>query len=110
MKKNDRFYEDMPHRELIVKRGQKITIPSIFMFTGGCEELFAFIAACEHFDCEVYFENENLSWDKDDPYNHVVIALYANIAHNPTIPDAYNRYKDNLDTMTWGNVKYKDIK
>lgn len=96
-------FSDVPHFELIVPDG-KITIPSLFMFKGGCEELFPFLLACREMRCVVEFENEQIIVDYNGENKTVqdfVLSIYAHIAEHPKIAEDYIRYLSNLDKMNW---------
>lgn len=99
--RNDRL-KDVPHFNIIVENGT-IHIPSIFMFEGGCIELFSFLHACRETNCTVIFDNENLTVVPDEVEwaQNLMLSMYAHIAESPTIAEDYMRYLLNLDKMDW---------
>lgn len=92
MDKTKRF-SDVPYFEIIKENGS-VHIDSIFMFKGGCTELFSFLAACRETSCTVFFDNEELKVDpkEDNPVQSFVLSLYAHIAEHPKIEYEYMRF------------------
>lgn len=108
-KKVDRYKEkckDLPHFDLVVENG-KITIPSVFMFSGGAEELFSFLFACEKLNCTVVFENEKITVtpDRDDTYTKLRLSLYADVAKGSKVVNDYLKYLSHIENMTWDKVQ-----
>lgn len=100
MTKHNRF-KDVPHFALIKENGT-ITIPSVFMFKGGCMELFPFLAACSGYNCTVYFKNEDITVEpKSESLNNVLLTLYMSLVETPKIANDYLRYLSNIDSMSW---------
>ena len=98
-------YKDVPHFENIVEKGT-LNIPSVFVFKGGCMELFPFLAACREFNCTVFFENENITvLPENDNFDNMVLSIYAAIAQNPKIAEDYIRYLSHYDDMQMNWVK-----
>lgn len=108
MKKTD-LWNDVPHNDVIVEN-ETVTVPSIFMFTGGPEELFPFLIGCREKNCTVWFENEDITVaPKEDSYQNVLLSLYATLAATPSIPTQYMRYVFNLDKMVWPKSVSKEV-
>lgn len=103
----EELYKDVPHFELIVKDGN-IEIPSIFMFSGGMTEYYAFLQACREFNCTVYFKNEDMkinpTKESDTPRN-IKEMLYFQMAVCPNMVEQYLRFLLNRDKMTWDMVQ-----
>lgn len=97
-------YDNVPHRDLIVHNG-RVSIPSIFMFKGGCDELFPFLYACEKENCVVVFENENITVNSQGAFENLILSIYASIAQNHKVGDDYIRYLGNIYDMSWDKVK-----
>lgn len=100
----DKKYKDVPHSELICTNGI-VHIPSIFMFTGGCDELFPFLYACEKEKCVVVFDNEKITVNQNGVYENIILSIYASIAENHKVGDDYLRYLGNLSEMKWDSVR-----
>lgn len=93
-------YKDIPHFDLI-KEGETIVIPSIFMFTKN-EELYPFLAACKEYKCVVFFENEQLVVPPiDDMAKTIEVFAYSTVISCRKIGDDYVRYLGNLARMQW---------
>lgn len=104
MTKHNRF-KDVPHFNLIKENGA-ITIPSVFMFKGGCKELFPFLAACAEYNCVVHFKNENITEEPtSEPMNKVVLATYMSLVEVPKIANDYLRYLSDASSMSWEGVR-----
>jgi hypothetical protein len=98
-------FDDIPHSELICTNG-KIHIPSIFMFSGGCDELFPFLYACEKENCTVIFDNEDITVNDGGNFQNILLSVYAFLAQNDNkIGSDYLRYLYNITNMKWDNVK-----
>lgn len=95
----------VPHDEIIIENGT-ISIPSIFMFNGGADELFPFLHKCREKKCTVRFLNEDITVKPDgDSYQNVILSIYVTIAAEPKMAHQYIRYLLNLDKMSWDEVK-----
>lgn len=95
------IFDNVPHADLVVKDGI-IEIPSIFMFTGGPDELFPFLGACREKNCTVIFKNENITAEPEDRGVQLVkYGVYSTLAACPGFMSQYLRYRLNLDTMNW---------
>lgn len=91
MEKYERF-KDVPHFDL-VKENTKINISSIFIFKGGCSELFPFLAACTAYNCEVYFQNEDITVKPTKNMNtQTTLMLYMSLIENPKVIKDYINY------------------
>lgn len=85
-------YKDVPHFDL-VKENKTIEIPSIFLFEGGCLELFPFLQACKEYNCTVCFANEDLTViPNSGTATNMLLSIYATIAENPKFANDYIRY------------------
>lgn len=99
MTKYERF-KDIPHFDLIVEKG-RIEIGSIFMFD-NITEFYSFMGACEAFECEVYFVNEDFTvYPKTDTFDSLRLLAYATVMDNRKIGDDYIRYLSNLAKTNW---------
>lgn len=91
---NKKLY-DLPYADF-VKDNETITLRSIFDFTGGCDELFLFLYACEQRNCTVFFKNEEIvvaPKDKDQTNINLLLSMYATLgAKNSKIAKDYIRY------------------
>lgn len=108
---NQCCFDNVPHFDVIKENG-KIIIPSIFMFKGGCQELFPFLLACREMKCVVEFENEQIIVDYSNENKTVqdfVLSIYAHIAEYPKIAEDYIRYLRNIDKMNWVKGVHKPI-
>lgn len=93
-------YKDVPHFDLI-RENESVVVPSIFMFESH-DELYPFLAACEAFNCTVFFENEKLIIPpKADVETKIKLFCYAAVMNCREIGDAYVRYLGNLALMKW---------
>lgn len=95
----------MNHLKFIVKDGT-VKIPSIFMFK-DILVLKSFLDNAKRANCTIVFENESLElpphWENTDArYSYYI---YSSMVTNKRIGESYVRYLDNLDEMTWDNVK-----
>ena len=94
------MYRDVPHFDLI-RENEPVVIPSIFMFESNVE-LYPFLAACEAYNCTVFFENEKLIVPpKEDEVTRVKVLCYAAVMTCREVGDAYVRYLGNLAQMKW---------
>lgn len=93
----------VPHQELIVKDGT-IHIPSIFMFKGGCDELFPFLYGCRKENCIVIFDNEKITVDEDNPVEYQNLLLIMYISAMNKIGNDWIKYLGKIDDMKWDNV------
>lgn len=86
-------YKDVSHFDLIEENGT-VSILSIFLFQGGCSELFPFLQACKEYNCTVLFENENLTVKPHEKSTEqsMILSIYATIAQSPKIAEDYIRY------------------
>jgi hypothetical protein len=93
-------YKDVPHFDLI-KDGETIVIPSIFMFESNVE-LYPFLRACEEYNCTVFFENEKLTVPpKSDEETRLKLLCYSTVMNCREIGNAYVRYLGGLALMQW---------
>lgn len=104
------LFSDVPHYEVIRENGT-VQIPSVFMFKGGCDELFPFLAACESLNCTVIFENEKIKVTPkgDNAFQNVTLSFYAFIAEQPKMVNDYLRYLQNIEKMNWVNGVHEAI-
>lgn len=104
MERHNRF-KDIPHFNLIRENGT-ITIPSVFMFKGGCQELFSFLAACAEYNCTVFFNNEDIEVSPSyDTAIQLKLITYMSIVESPKIANDYMRFLNNFDSMRWEGVR-----
>ena len=98
-------YKDVPYFELI-SENEPVIIPSIFMFTSN-DELYPFLAACETFNCTVFFDNEKIIVPpKMDEGTRLKLLCYSTVMNCREIGDAYVRYLGDLAKTNWvNNVK-----
>lgn len=102
-------YKNMPHFDLI-EENKLINIPSIFMFT-SYDELYPFLAACEAYNCKVFFENENITVlpEEDSIEKTMELFAYGVVMSCRKIGDDYVRYLSNLDKMNWAKGIHEPI-
>lgn len=101
-------YKDVPHFNLL-KENETIMIPSIFMFEGN-EELYPFLAACEAYNCTVFFENEKLIIQSTEDWrNKFELFCYTVVMNCRKIGDDYTRYLGNLAKMKWVDGEHEPI-
>ena len=81
-----------PHGELIVPGGHLI-LKSIYQFANSTE-VYAFLHGCSKESCSVYFQNEDISVDKEGRMSvpDIAIAVYMHLKENPKVADAYLRF------------------
>ena len=93
---------NVPHFDKIIRDGI-VEIPSIFMFKGGCDELFPFLYACRKMNCTVKFANEQIEVKPDccSRAQDIELSFYAATAKHPKIANDYVRYLGNLSLMKW---------
>ena len=92
-----------PHElKNLVKIGETIRIPSIYLFADG-KEITAFLAMCDKYDCTVLFEDENLRFDpKADAAFDMVLLQFRMLLKDPR-NHIYGDYKRWLES---GNNGY----
>ena len=101
-------YKDVPHFDLI-SENKPVVISSIFMFESN-DELYPFLAACEAFNCTVFFENEKLIVPpKYDEIIRLKLLCYATVMNCREVGDAYVRYLGNLARMKWVEGEHEPI-
>jgi len=93
---------NIKYSERIIENGTT-EIPSIFMFKGGCDELFPFLYACRKMNCTVKFANEQIEVKPDcrSIAQDIELSFYAATAKHPKIANDYVRYLGNLSLMKW---------
>lgn len=107
MTKHDR-YKDVAHFDLI-EENKPIVIPSLFMFKDN-NELYPFLAACEAYNCAVFFENEKLIIRPGDDWrNKFELFCYTVVMTCRKIGDDYVRYLGSLDKMKWVDGEHEPI-
>lgn len=86
--RRDRF----PHGELIVPDGHLI-LKSIYQFA-DTDEVYAFLYGCKKEHCSVYFQNEDISVNREGRMNvpDIAIAVYMHMKENSNIVAAYLRF------------------
>lgn len=101
-------YKNFPHFDLI-RENESIVIPSLFMFKDN-DELYPFLAACEEFNCTVFFENEKLIIrPNEDWLNKFELFCYTVVMNCRKIGDDYVRYLGNLAKMKWVQGEHEPI-
>jgi len=91
----------------LVKNNGVLTFRSIFDFTGGITDVFAFLEHCREKNCTVIFDNENIHVKPEsDLVMNMTLMLYAWIAENPKLTIDYFRY---LDKLTQSSTDRKPI-
>lgn len=94
------MYKDFPHFDLI-EENKEITIPSLFMFKNN-DELCPFLAACDAYNCTVFFENENLTISPKEKWEtKFELFCYTVVMNCRKIGDDYCRYLGNLAKKEW---------
>lgn len=96
------------HAKEFIKKNSQIEIPSIFMFKNQSLELYSFFDECRKANCRVYFKNENLLYDGNNPENrdNIRIGMYQMILADSPVLDNYLWYLKNIHEMTWDkNIK-----
>ena len=81
----------------LVEENDSITFRSIFDFTGGMPDVFAFIGYCQARNCTVLFENEALEvLPGSDTITNIKLTAYAFVAEHPGVVIEYLKYMTDL--------------
>lgn len=82
----------IPYEHLIVPNGH-IVLRSMYQFR-DTTEVYAFLHCCKKECCSVYFQNEDISVDRDGVMNvsEIAIPVYMHLKENPKVVEAYLRF------------------
>lgn len=79
-----------------VTENGKITIASVFQFSGGYVQFESFIRECAKKNCTVYFENEDMTITPTDNSSRMVANIYLLIAENTKLKRDFMSYLSKL--------------
>ena len=90
-----------PHGELIVPDGH-IVLRSMYQFKDSTE-VYAFLHGCKAENCGVYFQNEDISVNREGIMSvpTIAISLYMHLKENPKIVEAYLSYLVKSNSGSW---------
>ena len=97
------------HGDLIVPNGH-IILRSVYQFA-DTEEVYAFLRCCAKANCSVYFQNEDISTDRDGNMNvpSIAIAMYMHLKENPKIVEAYLGYLVKSNSGAWATDRVEVV-
>lgn len=92
------------HLNILVKDGT-VKIPSVFMFDDFLA-ITSFLTHARKMNCTIVFENENLTMtpQNDDTYARSKMDIYSVMLGTREFGDAYARYLNKKDQMSWDKV------
>ena len=81
-----------PHGELIVPDSH-IVLRSMYQFKDS-PEVYAFLQGCKTENCSVYFQNEDISVNRDGVMSvpEIAIAVYMHMKEQPKAVEDYLRF------------------
>lgn len=90
-----------PHGELIVPDSH-IVLRSMYQFKDSAE-VYAFLHGCKTENCSVYFQNEDISVDREGRMSvpEIAIAVYMHMKDQPKAVEDYLRFSIKAGRGEW---------